>query len=1035
MTRLALNNRALTLAFLLIVLVMGPFSVISHPSREDPAITIRTASVLARFPGMSASRIENLVTSKLEEKVREMPEIDKLESISSVGQSLVKITVADTYTDMTPIWATLRNKMDDVKGDLPSGTIGPQVSDDQGNVAMATIAMTAGGFSNAEMYEAAKRMRRTIYARVPGVRKVEFFGRNEPRVFIEFDNVRLARMGLSPDAITSAISQQNVILPGGRIEANGKTFTIEPSGDLGSIDDIRSISIAVQGSQNAVYLSDIADIRFDYEDPPEQPVFWNGKEAIVVSVSMIDQFNASAFGAGLKQVITTYNATLPVGFKLDLITWQPDEIDDAVLGVFNNLWQTILIVLGVVIAFLGFRTGLIVGAMVPLVMIITVLIMRFVGVELERMSLASLIISLGLLVDNGIVIAEEFGNRIQRGEERIQAALDTGRGMFKPLLAASLTTILAFMPLMLAPGGAGEYTRSISLVIAIALLVSWVIALTALILFCVWFLKVGEPVDDAKAYSAWYYEKYRDFIQTCLRFKFVSVAVAFSTLFLGIWLFQFVSNTFFPGSERTQLQVLVELPQGHNTRATRAVTERLENWLLNKEKNPEVRNVVTYVADGGPRFYLALSPVDGTPNTAYMLVNVATSQDVHTLKDRVRRFAVDRVPEAQILPKPMSMGPNEAGLVAYRIAGPDEKILKSASEQIQLALRRIPGTVNITDDWKNPTVTLRVVIDQDAARRVGISSQDIANALSNQLSGVEVTDYRVGDLSIPVVFRTGEEERTQLSRLLSLNIAVSGGSPVPLEQVAKIEPSFGFSQVRRRDLERVITVSGKSETLTAAALDTRMADEVVALRASLPSSYRIEKGGEIEGSSDAQSALFSNVPLAFALMVLILIWQFDSFRKPAIVLLTIPLSITGVALFLIIMPGANFSFMGILGFLALAGIVINNAIVLIDRIDIEKEAGRSDAEAIVEAGVRRLRPILMTTCTTAMGLLPIIIARDVLFYDLAVVISGGLIVATLLTLVFVPCLYAVLFGVTAKQETRDDEDPTTHDDDFAAIPT
>ena len=1029
LTRLALNNRALTIAFLIVVLLIGPISILNHPSREDPAITIRSASVIASFPGMSANRVENLITSKLEEKIREMPEVDELETISSVGQSLVKITIADKYTDMTPIWSDLRNKIDDVKPELPSGTLGPQVFDDEGNVAMATIAMTAEGFTNVEMYEASKALRRVIYARVPGVRKVEFFGRIEPRVFVEFDNIRLSRMGLTATAIQSAISQQNVILPGGRIEANGKSFTIEPSGDLGSIDDIKKISIALPDSKSTVYLSDIATISFDFEDPPKQPAFWNGKEAIVVSVSMVDQFNAFVMGEALQKVVTSFNGTLPVGFQLDLITWQPKEIRTAIFGVFNNLWQTILIVLGVVIAFLGFRTGLIVGAMVPLVMVITVIAMRLLGIELERMSLASLIISLGLLVDNGIVVAEDFGNRIKRGQERIQAALETGQSLSNPLLAASLTTILAFMPLMLAPGGAGEYTRSISLVIAIALLVSWVVALTALILFCLWFLKVGETVDDDKAYGAWYYERYRGLIRACLRKKYISVAAAFSTLLVGVFLFGFVSKTFFPGSERTQLQVLVELPQGHNTLATRAVTKRLETWLLDKEKNPDVVSVVTYIADGGPRFYLALSPVDGTPNTAYMLVNVKTPQDVATLRQRVMRFAVDSVPEAEIFPKAMSMGPNEAGLVEYRISGPDEKILKKSAEQLQLAMRRIPGTVNITDDWKNPTATLRVVIDQDAARRVGITSQDIANSLSNQLSGVEVTDYRIDDLSIPVVFRTGVDERTQLSRLRSLNIAVSGGSPVPLEQVAKLAPRFGFSQVKRRDLERVITVSGKSDRLTAAALDAEMSKEVAALQQSLPPLYRIEKGGEIEGSSDAQTALFGNVPLAFAIMILVLVWQFDSFKKPTIVLLTIPLSITGVALSLLLMPGANFSFMGILGFLALAGIVINNAIVLIDRIEIEKELGRSEQDAIVEAGVRRLQPIIMTTCTTAMGLLPIILSRDVLFYDLAVVISGGLIVGTLLTLIVVPCLYAVFYRVVDREpkpsrSSEPDQDPS-----------
>ncbi|MEQ8824867.1 MAG: efflux RND transporter permease subunit [Filomicrobium sp.] len=1009
LTQLALRNRALTLAALIVAIVWGGFSLITHPSREDPQITIREASVIANFPGMSAQRVEDLITSKLEEKIREIPEVDKLVSISTTGQSLVKITVADFYTDMEPIWADLRNKMDDIKPDLPDGTIGPIVQDDKGNVAFATIAITADGFSNAEIYEVAKEFRRVVYARVEGVRKVEFYGYNEQRIYVEFDNVRIARMGLSPNAITNAISQQNVILPGGRIDAEGMTFTIEPSGDFGSLDEINQISLTVEGSSAPVYLTDIARIVPGYEEPPSKPVFWNRHPAMVISVSMVDQFDANAFAKNLDIVTKRFEQALPVGFVLERVTWQANEISAAVLGVFNNLWQTVLIVLFVVIGFLGLRTGLIVGAMVPVVMVVATIVMRLTGIELERMSLASLIIALGLLVDNGIVIAEDLQNRLQRGEERISAAIATGQSMTVPLLAASLTTILAFMPLMLAPGGAGEYTRSISLVIAIALIASWVIALTVLILFCVWFLKSGSAADEEAAYNKPVYNIYRGFLSGCLKWRYLTLAVAFGSLAVGIFLFQFVSKTFFPTSERTQLQIIVELPQGHNSWATRAVTEKIEKWLLNKDENPEVASVVTYIADGGPRFYLALSPPDGTPNTAYMLVHTKEPEDVQKLRRKVQHFTVNSVPEAEIYPKPMSMGPSEAGLVEYRIVGPDEAVLKKASDQLQLALRRIPYTIDVTDDWKNPNVNIRAVVDQDAARRAGVSSQDIANALNSQLSGTEVSEYRVGDLSIPVVFRTREDQRTALNRLRSLNIAVTDSNPVTLEQVARLEGNPGFSKIRRQDLERVVTVSAKSQVLTAVDLDKNMEAEIASLLPTLPAGYRIEKGGEIENSSDAQTRLFANVPLAFALMILVLIWQFDSFRKPLIIVLTIPLVISGVAIALLIMPGANFSFMGILGFLALAGIVINNAIVLIDRIDIELETGRSLHTALIEAGVKRFQPIIMTTCTTAMGLLPIIISRDVLFYDLAVVIAGGLLMGTVLTLVVVPCLYAIMF--------------------------
>ncbi len=1014
LTELALRNRALVLAALIVIVVWGTASLTTHPSREDPAVVIRNASIVARFPGMSADRVENLITSKIEERVREIPEVDEIVSISSTGQSLVKITVADKYSDMSPIWANLRNKIDDVVPELPSGTQRPIVEDDKGNVAFVTIAITADGFSNAEMYEVAKQYRRLVYARVGGVRKVEFYGYEEQRIFVEFDNVRIARMGLSPATIRSAISQQNVILPGGRVEADGKTFVIEPSGDFGNVDDIRDIALAVPGTTAPVYLADIATIKPGYLEPPRRPVFWNGKPAIVVGISMVDRFDANAFARTLASLTERFEQSLPVGYTLQRVTWQADDIAAAISSVFNNLWQTVLIVLAVVIAFLGFRTGLIVGAMVPLVMIVATIVMRLTGIELERMSLASLIIALGLLVDNGIVIAEDLQSRLQRGEDRLQAAMATGRSMQIPLLAASLTTVLAFMPLMLAPGGAGEYTRSISLVIAIALISSWVIALTALILFCVWFLRPGTPVDDNVAYDTPIYNRYRTFLDLCIRWRYVTLAVAFSSLLLGVFIFQFVAKTFFPASERTQLQIIVELPQGHNTWATRKVTERIERWLMDDKANPNVLNVVTYIASGGPRFYLALSPPDGTPNTAYMLATVKEPGDVSPLQARMRQFALDFVPEAEIYPKLMSMGPNEAGLIEYRVVGTSSRILKQASDQLQLALRRIPDTIDVTDDWKNPTITIRAEIDQDAARRAGITSQDIANALNSQLSGTEVTDYRVGDLAIPVVFRVDAAQRTQLDRLLSLNIAVSDGNPVTLEQVARLKADPGFSNVRRRDLERVVTISAKSLTRTAAELDNLMVPELAALEQSLPPGFRIERGGELEKSAEAQSALFGNVPLAFALMILVLIWQFDSFRKPLIIVLTIPLVLFGVAFALLIMPGANFSFMGILGLLALAGIVINNAIVLIDRVDIEQANGRDLRSALLEAGVRRFQPIVMTTCTTAMGLLPIIISRDVLFYDLAVVIAGGLIVGTLLTLVVVPCLYSILFGAPSR---------------------
>lgn len=1007
LTRFAIANPMLILALALVAIVAGPFSFLTHPSREDPKIVIREAAVTAAFPGMPADKVEQLITIALEEKIREIPAVDEIRSTSSTGLALINVIVADEYTDLAPIWSDLRDKMDEVAGALPEGTTGPNVDTDKGDVAMATIALTADGFSNAEMHVAAKQLRRHIYARVPGVRKITFYGVLERRVFIEFDTIRLAQLGLDPAAIATAVEGQNVIQPGGQIQADGTTLTIQPTGEFDDLEDVKRFPIDLPEIEGALYLSDIADVSFGYEDPPGPHAFFNGEPAIVIGVSMIDGFDAGAFSEAIQAFVGEARIALPLGLFLEFITFQPAEIEAAVFGVLNNLWQTVLIVLAVVIAFLGFRTGLIVGAMVPLVMVATILIMRFAGIDLERMSLASLIISLGLLVDNGIVIAEELQGRFARGEDRYKAARAVGASMSGPLLAASLTTIFAFMPLMLMPGGAGEYTRSISLVVAISLLASWAAALTALTLFCVWFLKRGEPVDEETAYDSRFYHAYRIVVTRLVRWRWATIAVAFGSIAIGAFMFASVSKTFFPASERAQLQVIVELPVGANAYETQRVVRRLQAWLDDKQRRPHVTSTIAYVATGGPRFYLSLSPIDGYPNKGYFVVNLETYAAVAPLADEIRDYAAAAIPEARITPEKMSLGPAKAGSVEYRVHGPNVSVLIDAAERIKAAMRAEPGARDVKDDWENPSLTVKVVIDQEAARRVGVTTADIAQALNAQLAGIKISDYRVGDLSIPVIARAAGEARKNIDRLRTLNIARAGDAPVPLLQVATLEGAPQYSRIKRQDLERIVTVSAVHANETAIGFSSVLAPAIQEIAAGLPSGHRIEIGGEIEDSQDANGKLTANMPLALALIVLTLIWQFNSFVRPALILSVIPLTITGVALALTLAPGSNFGFMAILGFLALMGIVINNAIILIERIDEERTKRADLVEAVVEAGVRRLRPIVMTTCTTALGLAPLIIARDVLFYDLALVIAGGLMFGTLLTLIVIPCLYAI----------------------------
>ena len=1009
LSELAMNNKAVVLFFTLLVLVAGPFSFSTHPSREDPKISIRTAVVSARYQGMSPERMENLITKKIEEKIREIPEVEHIESTVQNGSTIIRANVYDRYSDMDPIWIQLRNKMDDVKADLPDGTEGPFVNDDYGDVAMASIAMTAEGFSISEMREAARRVRDQLYS-LGGVRKITLYGVEPERIFVEIDNIRLSQFGISGTDIINAISKQNIILPGGTINTEGQSIFIEPSGNFEDLKDITDLQIQIPGQTGQVaYLKDIAKISRGYADPPKAPVFYNGKPAIVLGVSMIDQYDSFKFADDLKRRVRLIEQSLPIGYKFDYITFQPNEISIAINGVMNNLYQTIVIVLIVVMVFLGWRTGLLVGAMVPLVMLLSILVMRVVGIELERMSLATLIIALGLLVDNGIVVSEEIGRRLTLGEERFSAVINAGRDMSVPLLTSSLTTVFAFMPLMLAESAAGEYTRSISLVIAITLIGSWLVAMVVMPVFSFWFFKPGPTVDEETLYNRPLFKRYRSVLDFILKRRALFLASICALLVSSIFLFSYVPKVFFPASERTQLQVLIDAPVGSNSYKTLASIKPLSAWLMDKNQNPEVKDHVAYIADGGPRFYLGLNPIDADPFRAYLIVNVNTAEDVRRLLEKVRIFAARNMPEVRVTPKPMSMGPAEAGLVEYRFSGPSDKELKRLSLELQAAMRAIPATRNIKDNWENPTIKVLVQIDQTRARRVGITSEQIAQALNANFAGTSVTVYREGDQTIPVILREAGTARTNIDRLRTINVARVDGRAIPLLQVATFEGITQYAYLQRRDLERVIKISGVNPGLSAQALDKALGPDLERIQKQLKPGYRFERGGELEDSSKAQGSLFANFPLAFALILLVLIAQFDSFKKPLMILLTVPLIITGVALALFIMPGANFGFMAILGLLALFGIFLNNAIVLIDKIDMERAAGLGLHDAIIKASINRMKPILITTATTVLGLVPIILSRDVLFYDLALVISGGMIVGTLFTLGVVPVLYSLFF--------------------------
>jgi multidrug efflux pump subunit AcrB len=818
--------------------------------------------------------------------------------------------------------------------------------------------------------------------------------------------------------------EQNVVLPGGRIDAAEQNVIVSPTGNFRSVEDIENVEFTIPSTQQTIRLRDIVTVERDYADPPRDMVYFNGERAIVISVSITPGVNLVGFGEALTRKLQVLESQLPVGYVLEYATFQPDLVEAAVNGGLNNVYLTIAIVLVVVMIFLGVRTGLIVGSFVPLTMLMGMILMQLIGIELERVSIASSIIALGMLVDNGIVIAEDIRSRLERGEDRREACIETGRTLAIPLLTSSLTTILAFMPMLLMDGQTGEYAFSLPMVVILLLASSWFLSMYVTPTMCFWFMKV-EPVtpsentaadalqdNAAEAYSGGFYRVYRGLLERILSVRFIVSAGAVAAIVLGGFIAsQLVREFFGPSTDRNEFLVYVDLPAGYRLESTDETVQRLNAWLSNKEINPEITGTVAYVGFGGPRFFLVLSPVQPNPHVAFLVVSTEKAEQVPHVMRRLRQRFLDDFPEAAGRVKQMWMGSSEPGFVEIRLVGPDAEVLHEKGNQLVDGLRAMPGSLDVRHDWENKVPRAKIVIDQVRARRAGISSRDVALWLQTHMDGLEVTEYREGDIAIPVRARSIGEHRSGLGDLWNVKVtSTQTGKVVPLTQIADIHVESDFYRISRRNQERTLTVELKHEILRAPELLAAVNPLIEQLQ--LGPDYRWEVGGEIEQSAETMGKLMRWMPICIFGIAVLLIWQFNSFRRPLIIFITIPLAFTGGFIGLLIM-GAPFDFFGMLGLLSLAGVIINNGIVLIDKIDSDRAGGVDPYTAVMSAALSRFRPILMTTVTTVFGLLPLIISIDPLFFSMAVILAFGLMFGTILTLGVVPALYAVLFRVKA----------------------
>lgn len=1022
LTRFAIDNSRFTILFLVALIVGGLATFSTQPRQEDPEIIMRGAQVVAQFPGLAPERVEQLITRPIEDAIKQIPEVDEIKSISMSGLSIVTPEAGAQYVDMDPIWADLRNKMDDLAPSLPEGTQGPSVNDDFGRVAVITMALTGGAFSMAELAEVARDLRDEFGA-LELVAKVDLFGVQDERIWLEFDSDFMLQFGLDPVSLFSAIQGQNVVLPGGSIDAAGQRIVIEPSGDFQSLEELRNTTV-VSPDGGLIYLRDLAQIRRDYVDPPKSPAYFNGKPAVVLGISMVGGSNVVELGRQVRDRLAQLRPLLPLGMSLDIAIFQPDLVQASVDSATENLLQTIAVVLIVVMGFLGWRTGLIVGSMVPLTMMATLIGMSIWGIELHRISIAAIIVALGLLVDNGVVIAEDIRQRLDAGEERLKAALSTPANLAVPLLTSSLTTVLAFMPLMLISDSTGEFLRSLGQVLMLALLTSWFLSITVTPAFCYWFLpasQASETSNSEQRYQGRAYQWYAALLGFFLRRRILLVAIMIAALFAAGSIFSHVKQRSLGPSERNQFTVYLDLPAGTDIRVTEGATQRLVSYLLERETNPEVTDVISYIGGGGPRFFLALSPNDPQSNKGFMVVNTQTADQIGAVMSRVENYIVESIPEATGRADLLFLGPAALGTVELQVIGPNIDTLRYLGTQIQGAFNSVDGITAVRSDWENAVLKLKVNVDQERARRAGVSSQEIARTLSAHFDGEVVTTYRERDKSIPVVVRAQGDARGNLDRMRTIEVRSQDGEPVPLLQIADFEGVVEPSKILRIDQKRALTVAGKHPGMTAVELYAAMQPALQKIE--IPAGYELNLEGEIKGSQESNGALFEFAPHALFGILVLLVLQFGSFRRSALVLLTIPLILIGANFGLLIFD-AFFDFTGMLGLFSLAGIIINNGIVLIDRIDTERQRGLAVNEAITAASLARARPIIMTTITTIVGLLPLALFGGEFWYGMAIVIMCGLGVGTILTLGFVPVVYSLLFsgfGGSAQPEAAAEE--------------
>jgi multidrug efflux pump len=997
----ALNHRSLVAYAMIVAVIAGVLSYSRLGRSEDPSFIIKTMVVQAAWPGATVEETLKQVTERLERTLEETPHLDFLRSFTRAGVTTIFVNLQGSANakQVADTWYQVRKNVGDMRQTLPSGVVGPGFNDDFGDTFGIIYGFTSDGFTHRELRDYVEDIRSRLLL-VPDVSKIELLGAQDERIFVEFSMKELASLGIDRSALISALQAQNVIRPSGTIQTGKEDLSLRVSGAFQSEQDIANVNFVVGGRM--LRLSDIAQVRRGYSDPPQPQFRVNGEPAIGLAIAMRDGGDILALGKNLKRAMEKITANLPIGIEPKLVADQAVTVDAAISEFMTSLLQAIGIILVVSFISLGIRPGLIIALSIPLTLAIVFPVMKMAGIDMQRISLGALIIALALLVDDAMTTTDATLNRLAQGDGKVEAATFAFRTYAFAMLAGTLVTIAGFVPVGFAASSAGEYTFSLFAVVSIALIVSWFVAVIFAPLLGIVILKPPKAANPAAPGRVFLF--YRGFLTFAMRAKWLTIALSLALFAGSILALPLIPRQFFPSSDRPELLADISLPQNASIYASETAAQKFDAFL---KGNPDVAHWSTYVGRGAIRFYL---PLDVQLPNNFFTQAVIVAKDVaarERLRAKLTKFLAEEFPSAISRVSPLELGPPVGWPVQYRVSGPDAGTVREIAVNLAKTIASNPAIGDVAYDWIEPARQVRIRVDQDEARLLGLSSQAVGAVLNTVLSGTPVTQVRDDIYLVDVVVRATDEQRVSLSSLRNLQVPVPGGRTVPLSQFATFEYEQVQPLIWRRD--RVPTLTVLADIAAGILPETAVSGvspSVEALKKTLPESYNIAVGGTVEESEKSQASVIAVVPMMLLIMFTVLMVQLQSFHRLFLVLSVAPLGLIGVVAALLL-SGRPLGFVAILGILALLGMITKNAVILIGQIDAEREQGKNVWDAAIDASSSRFRPIMLTAVSTVLGMIPI--APTVFWGPMAFAIMGGLLVATILTLIFLPTLYVVWF--------------------------